>query len=462
MTRALVTSSSAVSHLLLQPACTLYILPRPLSRRYESTFHHEVKRSYASAPPIKFSTKRQSTLKPQTESSPSEPTPPTVAPPASDTSAIETYGDGMNPPLSTLPPPLTFPERKPDTSTPVYWYHIGRSYGKFYIAGVKATYANYKKAKGLRKAIRASNADPVNNITGADDEGAAYPPRRMLGLLPPPLLLDIEVFMRREGLTRSQLQLLVREREDVKKLPLFAVLVALFGEWLPLIVPFIPGRVPRTCRIPKQVAGMRKAIEERRKETFRQGLAGPDQQKDGVLEMIKMRVTKSREFEEALEKASKRPAKGRENDLGDTLGAREGADVMALRVQPANWLAVEMTEALTREQLTHVSTNLGLHGKIWDRLGLVGNSSFTALLLKLRVVKRLNYLNLDDELLLKNRTHSWHKMSKDELEIACDERGIDVTGRKEEDLKRDLGKWFEGRVKDKGYGSEIMKMLFRR
>ena len=359
----------------------------------------------------------------------------------------ELYGDGINPPLTTLPPPLNLPEKSPDTSTPVYWFRIGRAYGKFYIAGVKQTWANYKKAASLRARIHSSNSGTENDN---------YPPRRYLGLVPPPLLLDIEVFMRREGLTRSQLQLLVREREDVKKLPLFAILVALFGEWLPLIVPFIPGRVPRTCRIPKQVAGMRKAIEDLRKASFRQGISAPQ---GGVLYALRERVKNTRRIEEEVNRETKKLKKDDE-ELEAELGAEEAHDIMSLRLQPANWLAVEMTESLDRDQLKHVSANLGLHGKMLDRI-TGGDSSLTALL-KMRVAKRLHYINLDDELLVKEKTRSFHAMSPQELGIACDERGIDVTNRKEEELRKDLGKWLDGRAKDKGYGEEVLKMLFKR
>ncbi|KAL1303316.1 hypothetical protein AAFC00_006720 [Neodothiora populina] len=469
MTNTSIGSTRAIC--LLHSAVLRQAFPRGTAQRQNAvrvsiTSCSHRSRSYASAPPPKFSFRNDKEALKKSPTPVSAPLP-RPAPPTTDLpiDAAVVHGDGINPPRSTLPPPLVFPEKASDTSTPVYWYRVGRSYGRFYIAGVKATWKSYKVARELRNKIRASNADPANNTTGRNDvEAKAYPPRRFMGLMAPPFLLDVEVYMRREGLMRSQLQLLLREREDMKKLPLFAVMVALFGEWLPLIVPFIPGRVPRTCRIPKQITGMRKAVEERRRDSFRQGLVVPEHfVQAGVFEKIKARVQRSREVETGLDKESRKIRAGEDRDAIVDLEQQEGDDTIALRVQPANWLAVETTQALSRQQTAHVSTSLGLHSRLWERLGLVGGESpLVTLLLKMRVIQRLHYLNMDDELLVKNRMNDWHRLTRDELKIACEERGIDVSGRTEDNLRKDLGKWLDGRARDKGYGSEVVKMLFTR
>jgi hypothetical protein len=53
-------------------------------------------------------------------------------------------------------------------------------------------------------------------------------------------------------------------------------------------------------------------------------------------------------------------------------------------------------------------------------------------------------------------------LSTEETRIACEERGIDVVGRGESEMKEDLGKWLEGRKRDDGSYGEILKMLFTR
>ncbi|KAG9728838.1 hypothetical protein KCU75_g19520, partial [Aureobasidium melanogenum] len=53
-------------------------------------------------------------------------------------------------------------------------------------------------------------------------------------------------------------------------------------------------------------------------------------------------------------------------------------------------------------------------------------------------------------------------LSTEETRIACEERGIDVVGRGESEMKEDLSKWLEGRKRDDGSYGEILKMLFTR
>lgn len=344
-------------------------------------------------------------------------------------------------------------------STPVYYWKIGRAYGKFYYTGVKQTWSNIKVARVLRRQIRAANSEHRPNQ-----------PRR---LIPPMLLTQLEDCAVRGELTRSQFQLLMRDKEDRSKLPLFAIMVAAFGEWLPLIVPFIPGRVPRTCRIPKQIQGMRKAIEERRKESFRRGIEAPSPIAVASIEDRIQRAQKAGQqfddfMEEAAAKAEKRgeeeeAEEAKVNQQGLQLEEEELSDMAALRDRPASWLAFALMSLMDNRQLIHVSSSLGLHGRIWDRLGLTtGDRPFVWPSTKLKLVSRLSYLNIDDSLLLEDRMKTYHMLSKDEVEIACEERGIDVVGRKEEELRKDLGRWLEMRVKDEGHGQEIMNLLFKR
>lgn len=454
-------TARASSIIFLQPACAPPRLSHQLLRHHELLFPQSrvtihTRRSYASKPRASGPQKSPTVLLPVLKYRDRNEV--TKAKPQHTAMDIELYGDGINPPLTTIPPPLNLPERRRGTSGLAYWWSVGRTYGKFYWVGVKAIWANYKKAKGLLRTIRANNSDPANHPMGRHI-GVAWPPRRMFGLRPPPLLLDIEAAMWGVKITRSQFQLLVRERADVKKLPLFAVMVAAFGEWLPLIVPFIPGRVPKVCSIPKQVDGMRKTVEERRSQSFRSGVQQPDQKT--LLDKTQELVEKVKEMERQFHKA------GLSDDPEAALELEEAvsADFMALWVQPATWLAMQMAQSLSRQQVEHVSASLGLHGKTWDRLGLTGDTMFAQVahpVLQFRVIKHLQYLNIDDQLIMQNGPHAVQMISRQELKIACEERGIDVLGRKEETLRTELGKWMDNRRKDKGYGAEVVSMLFTR
>ncbi|KAI4723901.1 hypothetical protein E4T49_08365 [Aureobasidium sp. EXF-10728] len=358
---------------------------RPLSQRNHILSAINFK-SYSTQPPSSNVDEKTKELPPKEPSQPDE--------------------DGINGPLSTLPPPLNLPE-KGDRSTPAHLFQIGRTYGKFYWNGVKATWANRKRAKALKAQIIAEN--------------------RAAGLpnMPRPLLAHLEFYYENTGkqkLTRTDFQLLMREQYDTRKLPPFALMVALFGEWLPLIVPFVPSAVPRTCRIPKQIEDMRKGVEERRKKSFREGIATP------------------------------KPAEDDEAAMPTSLaGGKKALPRLYTAMRTAQHLA-----KLGKPQSLHVSRVLGIGGRLFDSMGVHHP------LFPVKLMRHLGYLHIDDELLLQDEVLSHLTLGAEETRIACEERGIDVTGRDESDLKEDLSKWLEGRKRDDGNYSEILKMLFTR
>ncbi|KAF2207363.1 hypothetical protein CERZMDRAFT_10152, partial [Cercospora zeae-maydis SCOH1-5] len=273
----------------------------------------------------------------------------------------------INPPRSTRPPPLALPERG-DANVALYYFRIGKAYGSFYLRGVKAVWFNHKAHKLFIKQAREKE--------GARNHTPGTP-----------------------GLTRSQYQLWMRNQHDIGKLPFFGLLVALFGEWLPLIVPFIPNAVPGTCRIPKQVADMRKKAEERRRIMFRGGIEEPNEEQLG------------------LDKQSgvKQPWPTANMDHTRSLVAR-----------------------LRDDQLLHLSSTLNLHSRLWDRLQLPPPS----FMLRRSISKRLNYLGHDDKLL------AWQlpavkMLESEEVHIACEERGLDVLGKREDSLRETLRMWLE-------------------
>lgn len=58
----------------------------------------------------------------------------------------------------------------------------------------------------------------------------------------------------------------------MKRVPIFGLVMLICGEFTPLVVIAISDVVPWTCRIPRQVEGDRRKLEERRSNAFR-GLA---------------------------------------------------------------------------------------------------------------------------------------------------------------------------------------------
>jgi hypothetical protein len=257
----------------------------------------------------------------------------------------------VNGPLSTLPPPLTVPERKPDQSLPSYLFSLGKSYVTFYKSGGKAIYSNFKSSRPIQKTLD-NNYD--GSLKKAVDAG----------------FLD-----------RDKFQLLTRSWYDTKRVPIFALVFAVCGEFTPLVVVFLTNAVPYTCRIPKQVEAYRTKLEKRRAISFRN-------------------LT--------------------------TVIPESGVEV----------------EKLERMQLLHISWSLGLSSSAWDWLGgrLPG---LPTPLLRRKVTRRVNYLRMDDTLI--KRGGGVDEMDAEEVKIALVERGVDILGRNEEQMRTSLKAWLRAR-----------------
>ncbi|KAF2717256.1 hypothetical protein K431DRAFT_288705 [Polychaeton citri CBS 116435] len=316
--------------------------------------------------------------------------------------------ESVNPPRSTLPAPLDLPTRGRE-GTFTYLFRIGRAYGTFYKEGVKAVWANGKAGKVLARKIQERHGESGYRDFAALKYGFFSARRASI----------LKHAVVKGTISRGEYQMLERQAYDVSKLPLFGLLVALLGEWLPLVVPFIPNAVPVTCRIPKQIQGMREKAEERRRHSFRQAVSEPSD------EQLSLKQIES--------EAS-----------GDTM------PLMDLQY------AQSVLARLRPNQLHHVSCVLNTHGRLWDRLQILP----PAPIIRSRIARRLNYFTRDDYLLLQH--DGVKKLSPPEVEIACEQRGLDILGRKTEVLRATLTVWLERQKRDKGRGDAVMGMLFRR
>lgn len=148
---------------------------------------------------------------------------------------------------STRPPPLELPEPPHPHAWPrkgnwdpkrwdfKYMFALGKAYGKFYWAGVKQLYANVKLMFRINSAL--SGTFP--------DAAARY------GVVP-------------EGISYNDYQLMVRTKRDMRKSIPFLLVLAICGEFTPLVILVLGSRVvPGTCVIPKQVIQDRKNMLER-------------------------------------------------------------------------------------------------------------------------------------------------------------------------------------------------------
>jgi len=163
------------------------------------------------------------------------------------------------------------------------------------------------------------------------------------------------------------------QHDDLLRLPLFGLMLIVIGEFTALVVIYVDGVVPYTCRIPKQIAtGLQKA-EDRRRSAF------------------------------------------------DELEARFPHGVLSPRVTPG----------VARN---HVLRSLHLAGTMWDRLGFIPPGMW-----QVKGRLRMAFLEGDDRNLIEDGGPS--QLEPEELRIACAERGIDVVGRSETELRGVLGDW---------------------
>ncbi|KFY53506.1 hypothetical protein V496_07527 [Pseudogymnoascus sp. VKM F-4515 (FW-2607)] len=249
----------------------------------------------------------------------------------------------LNPPTSTLPPPLVIPPKVPGQSFFRALFNQGKGYLTFYKTGAQAIFTNLSLTRVPQE------------LVDKKYDGAVYEA------------------VRDRNFSRADYQLLLRSWHDIKRLPVFGLIFIICGEFTPLVVLAVSRVVPYTCRVPRQIESDRQKVEARRKTSFRNLTAA---------------FTPGKELE--------------------------------------------------REQLLHISWSLGLSSKMWDYIGgtLPGPPSA---LLKGRVASRVEYLQTDDRLIRRDGVLS--DLEADEVAIACAERGIDVVGRSEENLREMLEKW---------------------
>lgn len=295
----------------------------------------------------------------------------------------------LNPPTSTLPAPLDFPKRTPDQSTAGYWWKVGKGFWAFYKQGVKNIYANRKASKEIRARI-----EDAPNIQASAQPGTAA--REIL-----------------KDASRSDWHLVRRSGSEMRRVPVFALILAVFGEWTPLLVMFATPIVPYNCRIPRQVRRSREKQEERRRRSFR----GAFRDLDGS-DRSKLYVPTPAHVDHVL--AAGKTADGRSTNalshICRTLNIYPGWQDALRAVRPAATVLEASTRRSLRKHLT-------------------------------------NYLRRDDEYLLRSRSKDLSTtipslLSDEEALIAAEERGIDILNRPLSDVRRDLNSWLESVGKD--------------
>ncbi|KAL7269405.1 hypothetical protein RUND412_007935 [Rhizina undulata] len=140
----------------------------------------------------------------------------------------------LNAPRSTLPAELEFPKESGNKLS--YLIQVGKSYVAFFKTGIKNVFYNFKATRPIQERIDAAGS--ITDLVAA------------------------------QKITRAEFQLVMRSRHDTRRIPLFALIILICGEFSPLILPFISNVVPFNCRIPRQQERDRRLLEARRKSSF--------------------------------------------------------------------------------------------------------------------------------------------------------------------------------------------------
>lgn len=140
--------------------------------------------------------------------------------------------------LPEAPHPYAWPSSQ--SKNPTRWdfkylFRLGKTYGAFYWQGMKNVYANYKTRQKI-----------VRRLNGTPPDMAARNPASP------------------QRISYNEYETLIRFKRDLKKLVPFALVLAICGEFTPLVILMLgSGVVPATCVIPKQVTQDRKKTLER-------------------------------------------------------------------------------------------------------------------------------------------------------------------------------------------------------
>jgi hypothetical protein len=198
-------------------------------------------------------------------------------------------------------------------------------------------------------------------------------------------------------LSRAEWQIVNRSGNDRLRLPAFAALLLVFGEWLPLLVVYLTPVVPEPCRIPLQIERTLKSMEKRRAE---------------------------RERRLAIDAAR---LVARDRKPGATSPG-------TIRPQAVDLEVLNKADLYT---LLSLDVRFGVQPKVWDWLFLTPPKA----LLRWGLKRRIGYLQKDDWAI--RRDGGFQALEAREVQRACVERGIKVLGKNEGELRKELAVWFE-------------------
>ncbi|KAJ6032363.1 hypothetical protein N7540_003095 [Penicillium herquei] len=315
----------------------------------------------------------------------------------------------INPPITTFPPELdllTIQSAK-ERGLLKSLFTIARAYLSFYKSGIFNVYHNYRASIPIRRTLGLSILIPTSPPYNISRLRSLQSNTRSSSPTPNPALIS-----ENESIVgRAQYQLTLRSALDIRRLIPFATIVAICGEFTPLLLPYLGKSItPSTCRIPDQIHKEReKAIASKSNALHAQAL------RDNIQTPIHGSREEIRYIMNYLNLDWVRKA-----DNEAVLRA-----CAVLKLSPAyerrNWIGADFAV-------------------FWDFLVFAT--------LRPRLLRHVNYLETDDALI--RIAGGPERLSDKELQLALEERGaVDVgwgLGEKAEGVRKDwLVMWLEER-----------------
>jgi hypothetical protein len=184
------------------------------------------------------------------------------------------------------------------------------------------------------------------------------------------------------------------------RLPAFVFLVLALGEWLPLVVMYITPVIPEACRIPQQVQRSLRKMEDKRQR----------------------RLQRVAQDAMSLMSRDQRPA-----GSGDVpVPSKSGKNAKIVPATSMDW------RKLTLFELSLTAAQQDCYPGVFDWVPLTPPKWW----LQRNVRKKLDYLKTDDRLI--ERDGGWSALGKEEAQRACVDRGIDVFGKREDEMRKSL------------------------
>ncbi|ANB12332.1 hypothetical protein AWJ20_582 [Sugiyamaella lignohabitans] len=284
----------------------------------------------------------------------------------------------------------------------------GKRFVKLYKSGITNVYKNHKTCRALKMKYKFKNLPELTKYI--IDSGFAQDVQSKTKSIEKEPVKPLSVS--ETHITRSEYMILQRTARDIRKVPLFAVVFAVFFETTPLLLMLFPKLAPSTCMSPSY-------IEKEIKKT-----------EDKII---------------SLKPSTSNTSTLTENTTGTTESTADAESTISnLDLDKMYSRSVYM---LSRAELESLSSAL-----VFPTSSIPLQKLYSDTKLRLLIKAQIDEIRADNILL--SRFGSTRALDSRELRLACHARGVSITGKTDDELRTKLLLWmttFADKNYDAGY-----------